>query len=48
MKKRIKRKHKHIIVSDEPCSNCGYQEGYCKGCEKMFGRIGWKKKWEEI
>jgi len=45
-----KKKCRHNIETEEECSNCGYQEGFCSKCKSSFCRIGFKRgvKWEEL
>jgi len=45
--KKKKRKHKHDIIWEDPCSACGNQEGVCFECCKDFCRIGSNGKIEE-
>ena len=40
MEKKIKKrkKHRHTMLWDEPCNNCGYQEGFCLKCDVCLCR----------
>lgn len=45
MKKKEKR-HIHKIKGGDPCPDCGYQEGYCEDCGKLFDKSSDSKRWK--